>query len=101
MIKMILFGLCMGLIGMICGFILCKDNIKMLNKSFRIPKDLPTTFDDFKQEIESYKFCNISNILDIAFNYGYNEKQEQISKIENKKIDEMLVILSGETETKF
>lgn len=72
MLKFILFGIFMGLLGMFLGVKLIKKNIINLNNSFRIPKDLPLTFEEYKERI--IKYIDIDYIMDVCFSYGFKEK---------------------------
>lgn len=91
--KTIILTFLVGVLGYILGVRDNKKNIRNLNSKFRIPKNLPTSYDEFKQEIEEN--TNIGNIMDVCFRYGFEERQ----KIEDDNIDKMLMELSGETQT--
>ena len=91
----------MGLIGYYLGRVdqakKFNSKIEDLNNSLRIPNKniLPEDYDTFRLFITEAEKLKIGNIMDLSFNYGFREYQ----KVEDDKIDKMLMELSGETQT--
>lgn len=91
----------MGLLGYYLGRVdqtkRINSKIEELNNSLRIPNKniLPEEYDSFRLFITEAEKLKIGNIMDLSFNYGFREFQ----KIEDDKIDKMLMELSGETQT--
>ncbi len=91
----------MGLIGYYLGRVdqtkKINSKIEDLNNCFRIPNKniLPEDYDTFRLFITEAEKLKIGNIMDLSFNYGFREYQ----KVEDDKIDKMLMELSGETQT--
>ena len=91
----------MGLLGYYLGRVdqakKINSKIEDLNNSFRIPNKniLPEDYDTFRLFITDAEKLKIGNIMDLSFNYGFREYQ----KVEDDKIDKMLMELSGETQT--
>lgn len=91
----------MGLLGYYLGRVdqtkRINSKIEELNNSLRIPNKniLPEEYDSFRLFITEAEKLKIGNIMDLSFNYGFREFQ----KVEDDKIDKMLMELSGETQT--
>lgn len=91
----------MGLLGYYLGRVdqtkRINSKIEDLNNSLRIPNKniLPEDYDTFRLFITEAEKLKIGNIMDLSFNYGFREYQ----KVEDDKIDKMLMELSGETQT--
>lgn len=91
----------MGLLGYYLGRVdqtkRLNSKIEDLNNSLRIPNKniLPEEYDSFRLFITEAEKLKIGNIMDLSFNYGFREFQ----KVEDDKIDKMLMELSGETQT--
>ena len=91
----------MGLIGYYLGRVdqtkRLNSKIEDLNNSLRIPNKniLPEEYDSFRLFITEAEKLKVGNIMDLSFNYGFREFQ----KVEDDKIDKMLMELSGETQT--
>lgn len=97
MIKTILLATLIGILGYFLGIFKTAKFIKKLNSEYRIPdKDfLPKSYDEFRNQTEIS--LEIGNLLDVAFRYGYEEKEYE----EEIKIDLMLEELSGNTKNKY
>lgn len=102
MIKVILYGFIMAVIGYFIGYNFLNKKIKTISQKLRIPLHLPDQYDEFKDDIENQVGSEFGNIMDVCFRYGYLDGHEdgliEARKTEEDKIDEMLEVLSGETK---
>ena len=94
----------MGLIGYYLGRVdqtkRLNSKIEDLNNSLRIPNKniLPDEYDSFRLFIIEAEKLKIGNIMDLSFNYGFRECDEEHQKMEDDKIDKMLMEISATTE---
>ena len=74
------------------------SKIEDLNNSLRIPNKniLPDDFDSFRLFITEAEKLKIGNIMDLSFNYGFRECNEEQQKMEDDKVDKMLMELEKE-----
>lgn len=74
------------------------SKIEDLNNSLRIPNKniLPEDYDTFRLFVTEAEKLKIGNIMDLSFNYGFRECNEEQQKMEDDKVDKMLMELEKE-----
>ena len=98
----ILIMVLVGILGYFIGQNQIKKTVEQINENFAKPdykNSIPKQYEDFLYVLRNSKFpVSIDYILDIVFNYGYNEGWNNRDRVHQEDIDKMVNELADEYE---